>query len=310
MGMMREMELRHLRYFVAVAEELNFTRAAERLHIAQPPLSTQIKALEGELGALLFTRDKRRVLLTQAGRELLDRARDILGQVKEARGATSDAANGITNRIALGFTASSMFSERLLRAIRRFRRASASTVKLSLVEGTSTAQLHALYEHELDVGMLRRPDIAPPPGVSIEPWYHAPLVAVLSRDHPLAGRRSVHVADLRGEPLISYPRDSGIGLYWTIVRLFGKAGFPPNIAREVRDPAVMVGLVAADEGVAILPDDCRCIAVPGVVYMRLADREAVSTLSLAYRTNEDARHVKRMLATLRAAARGAAPRSQ
>src|SRR5258706_8617535 len=105
------MELRHLRYFVAVAEELNFTRAAERLHIAQPPLSTQIKALEDELGAALFLRDKRRVFLTQAGHELLERARDILSAAQAAKAAARDAAAGLVGRLALRYTPSSVFTE-------------------------------------------------------------------------------------------------------------------------------------------------------------------------------------------------------
>lgn len=300
------MELRHLRYFVAVAEELNFTRAAERLHIAQPPLSTQIRSLEEELDAQLFIRDKRRVLLTQAGREFLHRAREILNLATDAKGAAFDAAHGVTSRLSLGYTASSMFTERLPGAIRQFRRAHGSSVTLGLVEATSVEQLYALYEHRLDVGVLRRPDTAAPDGVTIEPWYHAPLVAAISRDHPLAARKSIRVADLRNEPLITYPRESGIGLYWSVIRLCGKAGFQPNIAREVRDPAVMVGLVAADVGVAILPEDSRCMALEGVAYLRLADREAVSTLSLAYRTQDTDKHVKQLLLSLRAASRNAA----
>src|SRR5258705_6137865 len=115
------MELRHLRYFLAVAEELNFTRAALRLHIAQPPLSTQIKALERELGAGLFVREKRRVHLTQAGREFLVRTRAILGAAAEAKAAARDAAAGVIGRTALGYTASAMFTARLPAAIRKFR---------------------------------------------------------------------------------------------------------------------------------------------------------------------------------------------
>jgi DNA-binding transcriptional LysR family regulator len=300
------MELRHLRYFIAVAEELNFTRAANRLHMAQPPLSTQIRALEEELGAQLFIRDKRRVLLTQAGRELLVHANGIMSQTQAAKTAAADAARGTTSRVTLGYTASSMFTERMPRAIRQFRHAHGESVKLSLVEATSLEQLHALYAHELDVGVLRRPDTVGPEGVTIEPWYHARLIAAVPREHQLAERESLRVADLRDQPLISYPRESGIGLYWTIIRLCGKAGFNPHIAREVREPGAMIGLVAAGVGVAILPEDFRCIALPGVTYVRLIDRDAVSTLSLAFRTSDNAKHVKQLLAALRAASRGGA----
>ena len=162
------MDLRHLRYFVAVAEELSFTRAAQRLHIAQPPLSTQIRGLEEELGAPLFVRDKRRVFLTQAGHELLRRARAVLGAAEEAKTATRNAAAGRTGRVALGYTASSMFTERLPAVLRRFG-ASHPEIELVLHEMTSLEQLAALDARSLDVGILRKPEVAAPKGVTIEP---------------------------------------------------------------------------------------------------------------------------------------------
>ncbi len=294
------MEMRHLRYFVAVAEELNFTRAAERLHIAQPPLSTQIKALEEELGAALFLRVKRRVFLTQAGHELLGRARAILSAAHEAKSAARDAAAGVTGRLALGYTASSMFTERLPAAIRRFR-ATYPRVELALHEMTSVDQLDALDARRLDVGILRKPDVAPPAGVVIEPWYDAPFVVALPKDHPLAGRASLRVAQLRDEPFITYPRDAGIGLYWPVLQMCAKAGFRPRIIREAREPSVMIGLVSSGVGIAIVPADTECIRLEGVSYVRLVDKEALSTLSLAYRdSDESSGHVEELLGVLRA----------
>jgi DNA-binding transcriptional LysR family regulator len=292
-------ELRHLRYFVAVAEELNFTRAAARLHIAQPPLSTQIRALENELSAQLFLREKRRVYLTQAGQELLERARLILAQAQSAKEAARAAAAGTTGRLALGFTASAMFTERLPAVIRKFRR-TAPRVGLSLREMTSLDQLSALHERSLDVGILRKPDVSPPDGVAVEDWYHAPLVAAIPKDHPLARRRGVRIADLRDQPLITYPREAGIGLYWPVLQLCAKAGFRPHIVREVREPSTMMGLVSAGVGIAIVPFDTQCIQLAGVTYQRLLGRDAVSTLYLAYRPNENDAHVKQLLTALRA----------
>src|ERR1700752_2843756 len=169
------MELRHLRYFVAVAEELNFTRAAARLHIAQPPLSTQIRALESELGVDLFVREKRRVYLTQAGEELLGRARLILRAAQDAGFAARNAASGITGRVTLGYVASAMFSDRLPAVIRLFRR-NLRHVELTLVEKTSLDQIAELHERRIDVGVLRKPDVVLPGSVAIEEWHQSLLI--------------------------------------------------------------------------------------------------------------------------------------
>lgn len=292
------MDLRHLRYFIAVAEELHFTRAAERLHMAQPPLSAQIRALEDELGAALFVRDKRRVFLTQAGHELLGRARAVLAAADDAKAATRQAAAGVTGRLALGYAASAMFTERLPGAIRAFR-ADCPQVALTLHEMTSLDQLDALAEHQLDVGVLRRPDVPAPEGVAIEPWYVAPLIAAVPRDHALAGRGSIRMAELRDEPLITYPRDAGIGLYWPVLQLCARAGFRPRIVREARESPVMIGLVSAGIGIAVVPADTQAIQLGGVTYLRILDKEAVSTLSLAFRADEAGGPMKRLLASLR-----------
>jgi DNA-binding transcriptional LysR family regulator len=293
------MDIRQLRYFIAVAEELNFTRAAERLHMAQPPLSTQIRSLEDEIGAQLFIRDKRRVYLTPAGQELLGRARAVLDATAQAKTAARHAAQGVIGRLALGYTASSMFTERLPGAIRRYIGAHPH-VELSLREMASLDQLYALRERELDVGILRKPDVSPPDGVTIEPWYRAPLVAAIPKDHALAGRAGIRIKDLRDEALITYPRDAGIGLYWPVMQLCADAGFRPHIVREAREPSVMIGLVSAGIGIALVPHDTQCIRLEGVAYQRILNSDAVSTLSLAYRAAEANEHVKGLLGVLRA----------
>jgi DNA-binding transcriptional LysR family regulator len=293
------MDIRQLRYFIAVAEELNFTRAAERLHMAQPPLSTQIRSLEDEIGAQLFIRDKRRVFLTPAGQELLGRARAVLEAAVQAKTAALHAAQGVIGRLALGYTASSMFTERLPGAIRRYIGAHPH-VDLSLREMASLDQLYALHQRELDVGILRKPDVSPPDGVTIEPWYRAPLVAAIPKDHALAGAAGIRIKDLRDEPLITYPRDAGIGLYWPVIQLCANAGFRPHIVREAREPSVMIGLVSAGIGIALVPHDTQCIRLEGVAYQRILNADAVSTLYLAHRAADANEHVKGLLAVLRA----------
>lgn len=293
------MELRHLRYFVAVAEELNFTRAAERLHMAQPPLSTQIKALEDELGTDLFVRDKRKVYLTQAGEEFWVRAQAILEAARAAKEAVHHAARGIIGRVRLGYTASAMFSERLPTVIREFR-AKHSHVELSLVESTSVDQIAALYDRQLDVGVLRKPNMPIPDGITIEPWHKTPLMAAIPVEHPLAQRASIRIADLRDQPIITYPRDAGIGLYWPFLQLCAQAGFQPQIVSEARESQVMIGLVAAGVGIAVVPAATQCIHIAEVVYVRIQGKEAVSTLYLAYRTHDASGHADTLLKVLRA----------
>lgn len=295
------MELRHLRYFLAVAEELNFTRAAERLHIAQPPLSTQMRALEEELGADLFVRDKRRVYLTQAGQEFLEHTRRILGATQEAKLAALQAATGSIGRLALGYTASAMFSERLPALIREFR-ARQPHVRLSLSELSSVDQVAALHDRRLDVGVLRRPDMDFPANITVELWHQTPLIAAIPERHPLAAREQIRIGELRDQPIISYPRDAGIGLYWPFIKLCQKAGFQPLIVQEARESSVIVGLVAAGVGIAVVPEPTRHIQLPGVSYRRIQGREAHSALYLAYRNDDPSPHARALLAVLRAKA--------
>lgn len=293
------MDLRHLRYFVAVAEELNFTRAAERLHIAQPPLSIQIRALEDELKVRLFERDKRRVFLTQAGRHFLDRARAILESVDAARLEARNAAHGELGRLAIGYTASSMLSSALPMAIQRFRQAHPQVV-LTLHEMTSLDQLDAVHRRALDIGILRRPDVEIPPGIVVDEWYRSPLIAALPRGHAL-GSGPLHVADLRDEPLVTYPREAGIGLYWTVLALCAEAGFRPRLAQAAREASTLIGLVAAGVGIALVPADTRCIQLEGVVYQPVLDKSAVSSLHLTCRSGDENAFVALMVRELRAA---------
>ncbi len=303
------MEIRRLRYFVAVAEELSFTRAAERLHIAQPPLSIQIRALEQEVGARLFDRDRRHVYLTQAGKHLLERARGILASVAEAKAEVRCAELGEVGALHLGYASSAMFTSSLTSAIKLFQ-GEFPHVLLTLHEMTSLDQLNGLHYRTLDAGIVRRTDIAVPSGLIVEEWYRAPLVAAVANDHPLAKKRAIAIVDLRNEKFIMYPRESGIGLYWQVLRLCAGAGFRPQIAREVQELTTIVGLVDAGAGVAIVPADTKSIQLRGVSYVPLRDLDAYSTLYLAFRERDRNAHLYGLLSKLRHQARASSKGAQ
>jgi DNA-binding transcriptional LysR family regulator len=292
------MEIRRLRYFIAVAEELSFTRAAQRLHIAQPPLSIQIRALEQEVGARLFDRDQRHVFLTQAGRHLLDRARDILAAVEAAKAQVRCAELGEVGSLNLGYASSAMFTSTLTSAIKQFQSAYPQ-VLLTLHEMTSLDQLNALHYRTLDAGIVRKTDVAVPSGLVVEEWYRTRLVAAIAHDHPLTKKRAVGIGDLRAQPFIMYPRESGIGLYWQVLRLCAGAGFRPQIAREVQELTTIVGLVDAGVGVAVVPADTQSIKLPGVSYIPLRDEDAFSILYLAFRERDRNTHLHGLLSRLR-----------
>ena len=276
------MKLRQLQFFIAVAEELSFSRAAIKLHVAQPSLSTQIKALEDEVGARLFERDKRHVSLTPAGRRFQQRAISVLSMADSAKSEARSTARGQLGMIALGYTALSMFSTALPHAIRQFRRREPNVV-MTLRELPSLEQLHELGERTLDVGVLRKVDVAAPKGITIVEWYRTPLVAALPRDHPRAASDLLSLNDLKNESFIMYPRGAGTGIYWQVIDLCTAAGFRPRVVREVIESSTIIGLVAAGVGIAIVPADMNCIQFSGVVYRRITDTGAYSALHLAQR---------------------------
>lgn len=292
------MELRHLKYFVAVAEELNFTRAAQRLYMAQPPLSTQIRNLEDELGTQLLERDKRSVYLTQAGRHFLERARAILACVESAKEEVRRAASGEIGKLSVGFSASSILTAALPAALRMFQ-ADHPAVELRMHEMTSMYQLDGIHQRTLDLGVVRKPNIRLPIGVVMEEWYTAPLIAAMPEKHVLAKGKGIGMRELKNVPLIVYPKDAGIGLYWKVLSLCAEAGFRPRVMHEARDAATMIGLVAAGFGVAILPSDTQCIRQDELVYGKILDKGAASSMYLAYRDDDSNPHLERLLARLR-----------
>jgi DNA-binding transcriptional LysR family regulator len=291
------MKLQQLRFFITVADELGFSKAAAKLHVAQPSLSVQIKALEEELGARLFERDKHHVFLTQAGKKFQQHARALLDMAETAKFEARCAAAGEMGILDFGYTASAIFSSVLARVIRLFRERHPQAL-LTLHELTSVEQFHGLLEHKLDVGVLRRPDIRTPVGLQISEWYRTPLVVAIPHDHALARRQSLTLADLKGDSFIMYPREAGTGIYWQVMDLCAKAGFRPRVAREVLESSTLIGLVAAGVGIAIVPADMNCIRFEGIEYKRLADAQAYSTLYLACREADDSVHLRTLLKML------------
>ncbi|MBH9298065.1 LysR family transcriptional regulator [Pseudomonas aeruginosa] len=279
------MELRHLRYFIAVAEELHFGRAAERLGISQPPLSQQIQALEEEIGARLFERTNRRVELTDAGRLFLDESRQVLAQVDKAVLLARRAHLGELGELKIGFTSSAPFTSTIPSSIHAFRKAYPD-VHLDLQEMSSRQVLKALLEESLQVGVIR--PLALPDAVHWVELFREPLVAVLRADHPLAAgsEDGLAIAALAEEPFVFFPRSYGTGLYDQVIALTRPAGFSPRIAQEASEAMTIIGRVSAGLGVSILPASFRRTRVDGVVYRTLSDPEATTAVWLVRRQNE------------------------
>jgi len=274
------MELRHLRYFVAVAEELSFTRAAERLHIGQPPLSQQIQALEAEIGARLLERNKRRVLLTEAGRLFLADARRMLALAEQAKETAHRAHMGEAGELRVGFTFSTPFTPLFAKVVRRYRQAY-PRVLLSFQEMATLHQLAKIESRELDVGFVRPASMQLPHKVALTKLRSDPLRLVLPADSPLARQNSIAVKDLAGQAFVVFPKDAGTGIYHQIFELCRAAGFTPHIAMEAGEPSTIIGLVAAGCGISVLPGSFEGIHMEGVVYRPLADPEATTSMLLA-----------------------------
>jgi DNA-binding transcriptional LysR family regulator len=294
------MDFRQLKYFVAVAEDLSFSAAARRLHISQPPLSTQIKALEAELGAVLLDRGTRQVALTPAGVVFLDEARQTLAQLERAGEAVRQAAQGETGELRIAFTASVPMADAFPRIVQNFRRLYPHA-RADLMHMSTGQQLQALQEQQIDVGFLRPSMLfSPPAGIcTVEVWSDQ-LVAVLPAGHALAGDDTpLDASELQQEPFILFPRGLGCGLFEHISVLTSRAGFAPRIGQEAREGSTIIGLVAAGMGISILPKTYSKTGIPGVVYRALASEDATSHLLMAYRANDAAPLLGHFLATTR-----------
>ncbi|WP_445244103.1 LysR family transcriptional regulator [Microcoleus sp. OTE_8_concoct_300] len=278
------MELRHLRYFIAVAEELNFTRAAEKLHIAQPPLSQQIQHLEAELGFQLFRRTKRTVHLTAAGQVFFEEAGKILQQVDRAIQLGRQTSRGELGQLTIGFVSSS--AHNVVPAILQAFRTRCPAVKLELQELTTNEQLQRLRFGQIDIGFVRPP--VEEDGINSEIIFREPLIVALPETHPLASRAHLGLRELSTEPFILFPRSLAPGLYDPIVSLCQQAGFSPIAAQEAIQMQTIVSLVAAEMGVAIVPASMQNFQRSGVVYKALPESTCIVTIALIWRSDPTA----------------------
>ena len=278
------MELRHLRYFVTLAEELHFGRAAEKLHISQPPLSMQIRALEGELGVMLFNRTQRHAALTQAGHALLQEARQILARVEQTVLITRRAGRGEIGELAVGFISVADYNV-LPVVLREFRR-KFPLVNLTLREATTDAQIRDLIAGRLDVGFLLPPVTeAALESVSI---LREPLIAALPEKHPLAKKAGkLALEKLKDEPFILFPRTNAPGLYDDVVNCCKAAGFSPRVEQEVIQMQTIISLVSAELGVALIPASLTNLRRTGVIYKPLKQQTPLTEIHLAWRRGDE-----------------------
>lgn len=260
-------ETRLLRQFIAVAEELHFNRAAERLHMAQPPLSQAIRRLEAEIGSPLFERNNRTVSLTPAGAAFLETARRTLASLEEGVAHTRRVSQGIEGHLTLTFINITPYAA-LLRALRDFRGA-APAVAFTLREASTREQVAALESGAADIGFLRTPGTTTL-DLSFQTILREPIAVALPAGHPLAGQPRVALASLADEPFVASPRPLGQGFHDQLVQLCQTAGFAPRVVQHGRQLQTLVALVAAGFGIALLP---ASLAVPGrgdIVFRPLA----------------------------------------
>ena len=286
------MQLTHLRYFVAVADERHFGRAAERLHMAQPPLSQAIRRLEAELGVELLHRTTRRVELTDAGRAYLARARAILADLDDAGHEARRVAAGAVGHLAIGCVGSVTYS--LLPALSRHLAIELPGVDFSFRgEMLAPDQVAALRSGEIDLALLRPPvaDLS----LAVTPLRRDRLVVAVPADHPLARRSELAVADLREAALIVHSADRRSVMYDVVLGLFRDAGLDPHVRHQVGETSTLITLVAGGLGVAIVPEPVTALALDGVAYRRLSQPQAGVDLALAHRADRAEPHLARTI---------------
>ncbi len=275
------MDLRHMRYFLAVAEEKNFTRAAQRLGLAQPPLSQQIRALEREIGAALFRRLPHGAELTEAGLAFRDEAQATLAQAERALASAQRAARGEIGALRLGFTASAAFNPIVALTIRSFRR-SYPHIHLSLEESNTLRLSERLLAGEVDAAFLR-PGPGLPDTLRHYPLSSEPLIIVMPSSHPLANSPSLSLDRLADQPFVLFPRAIGLSLFDEVIRACRQAGFDPKMGQEAPQIASVVNLVAAEMGISLVPASIAQVRVDGVSYVPVAGQTPEAHLSLAMR---------------------------
>ncbi|QYG84799.1 LysR family transcriptional regulator [Citrobacter koseri] len=280
-------ELRHLRYFVAVAEELHFGRAAARLNISQPPLSQQIQTLEQQIGARLLARTNRSVALTAAGKQFLADSRQILGLVNEAAARAERLHQGETGELRIGFTSSAPFIKAVSDTLSLFRQ-DYPDVHMQTREMNTREQIAPLNEGALDMGLLRNTSL--PDTLDWEVILHEPLLAMIPREHPLAQKPVVTLAELAKEPFVFFDPHVGTGLYDDILGLMRRYHLTPAITQEVGEAMTIIGLVAAGLGVSILPASFKRVQLDEMRWVSIAEADAVSEMWLVWPKHHEQSH--------------------
>jgi DNA-binding transcriptional LysR family regulator len=293
---MNVVELRHLRYFVAVAEERHFGRAAARLHMAQPPLSQQIRQLESELGLQLLRRTTRRVELTPAGEAYLVRARQIIAAVSSAAGEAKRVAAGLQGRLVIGCVGSATYS--LLPHLVRRLREELPDVEVA-VQGEMLApdQVGALLDGRIDLGLLRPP--VDEDALKLEVLRADRLIVAVPDGHRLAERRRLRLQDLAAEDFVIHAGGGRSVMHDTVLARCREAGFEPRIRHEVAETSTLVTFVAAGLGIAVVPEPVSELMVPGVTYRPLTGQAPVE-LAAATRADDEAPQLKRALSVVTA----------
>jgi DNA-binding transcriptional LysR family regulator len=292
-------DFRQLRYFVAVAEELSFTRAAQRLHLSQPPLSQQIQSLESDLGVRLLDRDKRNVALTEPGRVFLEQARQILAKADEARSQVAQAAAGFSGQLRLAYTVSVTFHPTLPQTLLRYSR-QAPQVRVILSEMYTEPQFAALLAGELDVGFVR--DVpkheADARALRLDEIDREPLLLALPSEHRLANRGRIWLREAADEAFVVQPRELAATLYDRLALIAAKANFHPLIRQHSQQINGLLMLVAAGMGLALIPASMCTVSLAGVSYVQLEDPDAYMLLAAASRRDDASPVLARFLAVL------------
>ncbi len=289
------MELRHLRYFSTVATELHFGRAAEKLHIAQPPLSKQIQDLEAELGFELFNRTKRSVSLTPAGKEFLVEVERIFQQLDRAIDIGRKTSRGELGQISIGFVGSATYN--ILPVMLQQFRDRYPNVRIELHELTTDRQLVWLREGRIDLGLIRPPIVEK--DLVSQVIFQESLVVALPISHPLASVDAIDIELLAAEPFILFPRQLAPGLYDPIIAICQAAGFSPQVVQECIQMQTIISLVSANMGVSILPASIREAQRQGVVYKPIrsdeASTEQLAKMAIVWRINDNSPTMNRFL---------------
>ncbi|SFF07471.1 DNA-binding transcriptional regulator, LysR family [Paenibacillus algorifonticola] len=275
------MDIRKLQYFIAVAEELHFSRAAQKLNMTQPPLSQQMKELEEEIGVKLLERNKRQVRLTPAGAVFLEEAKMILAQLEQSIKTTQLTSQGIIGQLVIGFVDSAA-GDKLVHILKAFRN-QFPKIQLTLCEMTSAEQWLALRDGTIHVGFLRF--IEPAQHISYRTLASESLVAVLPEEHPLAKLPEISIRALELEPFILFPRHLGASFHDLIIGFCAKYGVYPNVVQEATQMYTIVNLVAANLGISIVPSSVSVFQRSGVVYRSFKESVPPVPLYTAWRTD-------------------------